>query len=154
MPAATPRLVVPFNEHARIQFTDTAPGASTARIPDAHELTNHLGTVHGGALFTVAEAASGRAFMETALTYARAAGWDISAFRAVVRNAQIRFRKPARGEISAHARLITPVEQWAEVLQAEGKAVANVSVEVQDASGALVAEMQVEWHVANTARSQ
>jgi len=103
--------------------------------------------VHGGALFTVAEAASGRAFMETAYAHVLAAGWDPSGFRAVVRNAQIRFRRPARGEISAHARVLTPVEEWATTLQAEGKAVAQVTVDVQDTSGTLVAQMQVEWHV-------
>jgi acyl-coenzyme A thioesterase PaaI-like protein len=141
-------LVVPFNEHARVQFAPAEPGASIACIPDAHELTNHLGTVHGGALFTVAEAASGRAFMDATLRQAEAAHWDLRGFRAVVRNAQIRFRKPARGVISAHARVVTPAAEWANVLEQQGKATAKVLVEVRDAADVLVAEMDVEWHVA------
>ena len=144
----TSPLVVPFNEHARVQFAQAEPDACVARIPEAHELTNHLGTVHGGALFTVAEAASGRAFMEAALSQAKAANWDLGGFRAVVRSAQIRYRKPARGVITAHARVVTHAEEWAKVLEQQGKATAKVLVEVRDAADILVADMEVEWHVA------
>jgi hypothetical protein len=71
-----------------------------------------------------------------------------------VRSAQIRFRKPARGEISAFARVLTSVEQWLGGMQSAGKATAEVAVEVKDASGTLVADMHVEWHVSRVLASE
>lgn len=153
MTEAAPKLIVPFNDHVRVEFAQTLPGSCVARIPGALELTNHLGTVHGGALFTVAEAASGRAFMEIALKQALAAGWDLTAFRAVVRDAQIQFRKPARGEIHARAQVITPTERWTDELRSSGKALVHVEVQVKDTAGTLVAEMHVQWHVSNRQKS-
>jgi uncharacterized protein (TIGR00369 family) len=139
--------VVPFNEHARVRFEEASAGACVARIPDAYELTNHIGTVHGGALFTVAEAASGRAFMHSAAEYAIEQGWDLTQLRAVVRGAQIRYLKPARGEISARARVLTTTNEWSDLLCDQGKAKVSVAVDVSDAAGTLVAHMQVEWHL-------
>jgi hypothetical protein len=60
----------------------------------------------------------------------------------------IRFRKPARGVISALARVVTPAEEWAHELEQQGQATAKVVVEVRDAADVLVADMEVEWHVA------
>ena len=148
---AKPRLIVPFNDHAKVQFAEAEPGACVAQIPAAPELTNHMGTVHGGALFTVAEAASGRAFLEALLAHAPSAGWDLAQLSTVVRSARIHFRKPARGAISAHAHVVTPTEQWAGALAERGKATAEVSVDIKDASGTFVANMQVEWHLGRAA---
>jgi acyl-coenzyme A thioesterase PaaI-like protein len=142
-----PHFAVPFNDHARICFLVSEPGHGIATIPSDPVLTNHLGTVHGGALFTVSEAASGRALMGAVMEFARAAGWSADELRMVTRTAHINFLKPAKGQIVARARVQTDAPTWQVALAERGRAVIDVEVDTQDDAGIRVAELQVEWHV-------
>ena len=137
-------LVVPFNTHVRVEPLPADAGVGATRIPEAPELTNHIGSVHGGALFTVGEAASGRAFV----------GALVAAFDSgdpglipVVKTASIQFLKVARGEISARGSLVTPLQEVLAGLREQGKSTAWVEVQLTDSEGRAVAAMQVEWHV-------
>lgn len=137
-------LVVPFNDQARIELIDKSGGVARTRIGDHHELTNHLGTVHGGALFTVGEAASGHAFMDA--VYA-AVGEGITTLTAVVKTACINFLKPAKGAVDASATLATPIAEVLAKMETDGRATATVNVTLTNSEGAVVAELIVEWHL-------
>jgi len=52
---------VPFNRHLGIELTALEPGRCEARLPDRAEQHNHIHSQHAGALFTLADAASGGA---------------------------------------------------------------------------------------------
>src|SRR5260221_13949365 len=54
---------VPFAGHLGLEITSVAGGEAVVRLPERAELTNHVGSQHAGALFTVAETASGAAFV-------------------------------------------------------------------------------------------
>ena len=54
---------VPFNRHLGIELTALEPGRCEARLPDRPEQHNHIHSQHAGALFTLADAASGGAFV-------------------------------------------------------------------------------------------
>ena len=54
---------VPFAGHLGLEITSIAEGEAVVRLPERPELTNHVGSQHAGALFTVAETASGAAFV-------------------------------------------------------------------------------------------
>jgi acyl-coenzyme A thioesterase PaaI-like protein len=138
---------VPFNDHARLSFGVAEPGHGVATIPADLVLTNHIGTVHGGALFTVSEAASGRALMSAVAAFAQEAGWQADELKMVVRTAQIRFLKLARGEIVARARVQTDPQAWRATLTDVGRVAIDVVVETCDSAGVRVAELAVEWHV-------
>src|ERR1700761_8811407 len=56
-------LAVPYIGHMRIEVTELSEGEATALLPDRPELHNHVGSQHAGALFGVAETASGAAFV-------------------------------------------------------------------------------------------
>src|ERR1700761_3444157 len=56
-------LAVPYIGHMGIEVTELSEGEATALLPDRPELHNHVGSQHAGALFGVAETASGAAFV-------------------------------------------------------------------------------------------
>ena len=64
------------------------------RLPDRAELTNHVGSQHAGALFTVAEAASGAAFLG-------AFADRLAEVTPLARSAEISYEKIAKGPIEA-----------------------------------------------------
>ncbi|MES2342706.1 MAG: DUF4442 domain-containing protein [Pseudomonadota bacterium] len=132
--------VVPFARHARVDTLPAAPGTGLARIPDAPELTNHIASVHAGALFTVGETASGAAMVGAFPDL-------IGGVRAVTRKSEIRYLKIARGEITARAVLAEPAEAIRGRLSEAGRADFEVVVTLEDPGGQTVAEMSVTWNL-------
>jgi uncharacterized protein (TIGR00369 family) len=135
MPAA-----VPYIGHMGIEVTAIEEGAATALLPDRPELKNHVGSQHAGALFGVAETASGAAFVGA---FAARMG-DLTP---LARSAQISYVKVARGPIEAKAKLGTPAADALAALDAEGRVDFSVEVEMTDAEGTTVATATVDWNV-------
>lgn len=131
---------VPFAGHLGIEVTSVAEGAATARLPESPELTNHVGSQHAGALFTVAETASGAAFVGA---FAERMG-DVTP---LARSAEISYEKIAKGPIEAAATLGVDAAEALARLDADGKIVFPCEVELSDASGQRVATATVHWHV-------
>lgn len=131
---------VPFAGHLGLEITHVAEGEALVVLPEAHELTNHVGSQHAGALFTVAETASGAAFVGA---FAERMG-DVTP---LARSAEISYEKIAKGPIEASAKLgVDPAAALA-TLDAEGKVVFPCEVELNDADGQRVATAVVQWHV-------
>jgi acyl-coenzyme A thioesterase PaaI-like protein len=131
---------IPFNGHVGLEVLDVAPESCSVRLPDRPELRNHLGTAHAAALFAAGEAASGGAFG------AAFAELLITGALPVVRNAEIRFRRPARGAIIATA-TVADADSALALLEAHGRVDVPVAVQMRDADGEVVATMRVEWLV-------
>jgi uncharacterized protein (TIGR00369 family) len=131
---------VPFVGHLGVEVTEIGAGEATAVLPDRSELFNHVGSQHAGALFTVAETASGAAFVGA---FAERMG-DLTP---LARSAEIAYEKIANGPITARARLGIPAEQALETLDADGKVEFPCEVELTDAGGTVVAAANVRWHV-------
>jgi acyl-coenzyme A thioesterase PaaI-like protein len=134
---------LPFN---RLLGLEAAPVESEflVSLPDGPQYTNHLGTVHAGALLAVAEAGSG-AFLVRHLGSAEG-------FVPVVRRVEAKFRKPASGRVSARAAFAPEeVARWSAELASRGRASAAVPVEVIDAAGVVVLSAVVEWFIARAA---
>jgi Domain of unknown function (DUF4442) len=92
-------------------------------------------------LLAVAEAGSG-AFLVRQL--GSGAG-----FVPVVRRLEAKFRKPARGRVSARCTVrAAVVELWSAELAARSRVLAPVTVEVVDAAGVVVLSALVEWFLA------
>ena len=129
---------VPFAKHLRIAITEMAPTGARAVLPNDDFLTNHIGTQHAGALFTLAESASGAALV--------AACVDLLAIaQPVVRNAHIEYRRAARGVIVARARLSEPADDVREAFARDGRADLEVTVLLIDEDEAEVATASFEW---------
>jgi uncharacterized protein (TIGR00369 family) len=131
---------VPYIGHMGIEVTAMEEGAATALLPDRPELHNHVGSQHAGALFGVAETASGAAFVGA---FAARMG-DLTP---LARSAEIAYLKVARGPIEARAKLGMPSADAHAALDADGRVDFAVEVEMTDAEGTTVATATVNWNV-------
>jgi uncharacterized protein (TIGR00369 family) len=131
---------VPFAGFLGLDITSVAAGEAVVVLPERPELTNHVGSQHAGALFTVAEAASGAAFVGA---FAERMG-EVTP---LARSAEISYEKIAKGPIEARARLAVPAAEALATLDSEGKVVFPCEIELTDASGLRVATATVHWHV-------
>jgi thioesterase domain-containing protein len=135
---------VPFARMVGIEVTSLDAAHGLTRIAADERLRNHVGTVHAGALFTVCEAASGAAL-------AGAMAEVIMQVRMVVRDAQVEYMKPARGEVRATAHLVEEGEAALEALRRDGRT--DVAVDVSavcrhdDGTETLVARASFNWHL-------
>jgi acyl-coenzyme A thioesterase PaaI-like protein len=131
---------VPFAGHLNLEITEVSPGEATVLLPERPELLNHVGSQHAGALFTVAETASGAAFVGA---FAERMG-DLTP---LARSAEISYEKIAKGEITAKARLGIPADKALATLDADGKVEFPCDIELTDSDGTIVAAANVRWHV-------
>jgi acyl-coenzyme A thioesterase PaaI-like protein len=131
---------IPFNKF--IGLERAAPDSDfLVSLPGALHFTNHLNTVHAGALLAVAEAGSG-AFLLKNLG-------DGTGYLPVVRRMDSKFKKPAKGRISARASVLPDqLERVKTDLSAKGRALITVSVEVVDESGVVALSSEIEWFIA------
>jgi len=131
---------VPFVKHLGLEVLEISAGEATVRMPERTELTNHVGSQHAGALFTLAETASGAAFVGA---FAERLG-DVTP---LARAAEISYERIARGAIDASAKLGVPAAEALATLDAEGKVVFPCEIDLTDAAGERVATATVQWHV-------
>ena len=137
---------IPFNVHIGLEVVEVAPGRGVVRLPDRPDIRNHVGSQHAGALFSAGEAASGAAFVGA---FAERLG-DITP---LAESGEIAYRKLAQGVITATGRLDTPAAELLSALDDEGVARFAIGVELTNATGDVVAEMTVRWHVRRNAGS-
>jgi len=133
-------IAVPYISHMGIEVTEMAAGTATAVLPDRPELHNHVGSQHAGALFGVAETASGAAFVGA---FAVRMG-DLTP---LARSAEISYVKVARGAVEAKARLTMPADEALATLDKDGRVDFSVEVEMTDGEGDAVATATVDWNV-------
>ncbi len=131
---------VPFANTVGVVLGPITDSTATASLEQRTETSNHIQTQHAGAMFTLGEAASGAAL-------AGALAPVILQSRPVAKDARIAYVKIAKGTLTAHATTSRPGPEVLAELQAEGKVVFDVHVDIQDTEGDTVAEMTVAWHV-------
>ncbi|HMI80905.1 MAG TPA: DUF4442 domain-containing protein [Solirubrobacterales bacterium] len=131
---------VPFAGHLNLEIVSIAEGEATVVLPERPELVNHVGSQHAGALFTVAETASGAAFVGA---FVERMG-DVTP---LARSAEISYEKIASGPITANARLGVPAAEALETLDSAGKVEFPCEIELSDGEGTRVATATVRWHV-------
>jgi uncharacterized protein (TIGR00369 family) len=138
---------VPFAGYLGLEITSVAEGEATVRLPERPELNNHVGSQHAGALFTLAETASGAAFVG-------AFAERLGGVTPLARSAEISYEKIAKGPIEATAKLGVPAAEALATLDAEGKVVFPCEIELIDSSAQRVAIATVQWHVRLNDRTQ
>ena len=131
---------VPFAGHLGLEITSVGEGEATVRLPERDELKNHVGSQHAGALFTVAETASGAAFVG-------AFAERLGEVTPLARNAEISYENIAKGPIDARATLGVDRDEALATLDADGKVVFPCEIELVDSEGRRVATATVHWHV-------
>ena len=130
---------IPFVKKVGITFADLGPDGATAVLPDDPEIGNHVGSQHAGGLFTLAETASGGAFVGS---FAEMLG-EITP---LAKGASIEYLKLAKGPIEARASVPDPDGLKAK-LDSEGKIEFQVAVSMTDAEDVEVATATIDWYV-------
>jgi acyl-coenzyme A thioesterase PaaI-like protein len=131
---------VPFARYCGVEVTELAESGATATLPDAPTLLNHVKTQHAGALFTVAESASGACMLGLV-------GERFSSITPLVRSSTISYRRAAKGLVTATAQSDAQRAAVYEELSAEGRCDFTVRVQLHDNAGELVATAEMAWHV-------
>jgi uncharacterized protein (TIGR00369 family) len=131
---------VPFARHAGVEITEIADGFAVAQLTQSEPLSNHLGSVHAGAIFTLGETASGAAMIGA---FAQIA----TMIRPIATSANISYLKLGRGTIKARARTGISGADLRHQLDANGLVTFEVNVDVEDARERVIAQLVVSWRV-------
>jgi acyl-coenzyme A thioesterase PaaI-like protein len=122
--------MVPYTGTIRPQFLEIAPGLARVAMRDRRAVRNHLDSVHAIALTNLAEVASGVAMIA-------ALPDDV---RGIPTRLSIDFVKKARGDLIAECRCdVPPVYAPIEM---------DLTPEIRDAEGDVVARATIRWRLA------
>lgn len=131
---------VPFANLVGVRLLEIADGTATAELEQRRDVSNHIDSMHAGAMFTLGEAASGAAV-------AGALAPVILDMRPVAATGQIAFKKVALGTLTAHAKTSRDGAALMKAIKDDGKVAFDVTVDIRDAAGDTVVEMTVNWYV-------
>ncbi|SCD57871.1 uncharacterized domain 1-containing protein [Streptomyces sp. Termitarium-T10T-6] len=129
---------VPMARTLNLEFLETTSERAVVRLPDQADYHNHVGGPHAGAMFTLAESASG------AIVIA-AFGDQMSRAVPLAVKAEIGYKKLAMGEVTATATLGRPIADVVAELDAGQRPEFPVAIEITRADGAVTGEMTVVW---------
>jgi acyl-coenzyme A thioesterase PaaI-like protein len=132
---------VPFNAYIGIQLVRTEPGRSKCKLPFRDELTNHVGSLHAAAQYSLIEAASGAVLMSSFPEL-------LDAATPLALGAEIAYRAPAHGDCIAEATLDhEDIEEAKLQLASARKARVDVRVNLADANGTISTEATIHWYI-------
>ncbi|MEU7821361.1 DUF4442 domain-containing protein [Catellatospora sp. NPDC049133] len=133
---------VPFARTIGTRFTEITVDAdgvrAVATLPDDHATHNHVGGPHAGAMFTLAETASGAIVLA-------AFGDQLHRATPLAVRAEIAYKKLAIGEVSATATLSRPPADVVSELDAGLRPEFEVNIVITDAAGVTTGEMTIIW---------
>ncbi|MEU1619560.1 DUF4442 domain-containing protein [Streptomyces sp. NPDC005722] len=129
---------VPMAATLSIEFLETTAEHAVVRLPDQAAYHNHVGGPHAGAMFTLAETASG------AVVLAAFADHLSRAVPLAVR-AEIGYKKLAMGPVAATARLGRPAADVIAELDKGERPEFPVTVALRREDGAVTGEMTIIW---------
>jgi acyl-coenzyme A thioesterase PaaI-like protein len=127
---------LPFNAHVGIKRSNQV--GCLLELDARHQHENHLGTVHAGALYALAEASSGEFLLQT--------GGDSREVIGVVRRATAKYGRPANGKILSRATTATEDLLAAiTTVEARGKALVDIAIDLTDTEGTKLASFTFSW---------
>ncbi len=129
---------VPMAKTLDLEFLETTAERAVVRLPDQAAYHNHLGGPHAGAMFTLAESASG------AIVIA-AFGAQLGRAVPLAVSAEIAYKKLAMGVVTATATLGRPVAEVVAELDAGQRPEFPVRIDITREDGAVTGEMTVLW---------
>lgn len=129
---------VPMARTLNLEFLETTAERAVVRMPDQTDFHNHVGGPHAGAMFTLAETASG------AIVIAAFADQMNRAVPLAVK-AEIGYKKLAMGVVTATATLGRPIADVIAELDKGGRPEFPVAIAIQREDGAVTGEMTIVW---------
>ncbi|MCM2417651.1 DUF4442 domain-containing protein [Streptomyces sp. SID13666] len=129
---------VPMVRTLNLQFGETSAERAVVTLPDQPDFHNHVGGPHAGAMFTLAESASGAIVLS-------AFGDQLSRAVPLAVRAEIAYAKLAMGPVTATAELGRPVADVVAELDAGERPEFPVRVTIRREDGAVTGEMSIIW---------
>jgi len=124
---------IPFVKLLDINLTETL------ELKLKKEITNHLGSIHAGALYTLAETQSGLFLQEQFKEYKNVLP--------ILRGGEIKYKKEAKGTVSAIAKVDKEsLEKFENTLNKRGKALIEVEVKLYSNNN-LIASSKFNWFI-------
>lgn len=132
------RMSIPLVESTRIEVVELARGYARTTAPFEGN-GNHLGTMYAGVLFTVAEVIGG---VMAAVTF------DMTKVLPLVKSMEIDFKRPARSDVFAEARLDdATIAAATAAAEADGKGPYELRATITDTEGTVVATTVAQYQV-------
>jgi uncharacterized protein (TIGR00369 family) len=125
---ATMPTTVPFVGTLGIEYLELSTHDAVCRLPDDARFHNHIGGAHAGAMFTLAETASGALVLSN---YGEMLG-EVTPLAVEV---TIRYLKVARGPVTATAHMASKADAVLATLKAGGRPEFHVEVELTTGEG-------------------
>ncbi|HZX17424.1 MAG TPA: YiiD C-terminal domain-containing protein [Pseudomonas sp.] len=122
---------IAFVQRSGLKAEVLEPGHVRLLMPLAGN-QNHIGSMYAGALFTLAEIPGGALFLTS---------FDAQRFYPIIKEMNLRFRRPATGDIRVEARLSAEeIQQLQKQATEQGKAEYVLQLQLTDESGEVVVE--------------
>jgi thioesterase domain-containing protein len=122
---------IAFAQRSGLKAEVLEPGHVRLRMPLAGN-QNHIGSMYAGALFTLAEIPGGALFLTS---------FDAQRFYPIIKAMNLRFRRPATGDIRVEARLAAEeIQRLQKQVTEQGKAEYCLELQLTDDGGEVVAE--------------
>ncbi|TWC41391.1 acyl-coenzyme A thioesterase PaaI-like protein [Pseudomonas sp. SJZ079] len=129
---------IAFVKRSGLKAEVLEPGFVRLRMP-LSDNQNHIGSMYAGALFTLAEIPGGALFITS---------FDSRRFYPIVKEMNLRFRRPATSDIQVEARLAADdIDRLQAEAQRLGKAEYWLELQLTDASGDVVAESRALYQL-------
>ena len=119
---------VPFVGTLGIEYLELSTQHAVCRLPDDPRFHNHIGGAHAGAMFTLAETASGALVLSNY-------GEMLGEVTPLAVEATIRYLKVARGPVTATAHMASKADAVIATLKAGGRPEFHVEVELTTGEG-------------------
>ncbi|WP_026127156.1 DUF4442 domain-containing protein [Nocardiopsis xinjiangensis] len=129
---------VPFARTLGVTFSDLDHGHAVMRLPDNADHHNHIGGPHAGAMFTLAESASGAIIISTfSDQFERAVPLAVSA--------EIHYLHVAMGDVTADAELGRGRDEIVAELDEGKRPEFPVEIELRTDDGTVTGRMSIIW---------
>ncbi|AUG77337.1 hypothetical protein CFP65_2508 [Kitasatospora sp. MMS16-BH015] len=129
---------VPMAHTLKLEYLETSAERAVLQLPDQPEFHNHVGGPHAGAMFTLAESASGCIVLA-------AFGDQLSRAVPLVVSAEVAYKKLAMGVVTATATIGRPIEEVVAELDKGERPEIPVTVEITRADGAVTGVLTILW---------
>ncbi|MCT2593995.1 DUF4442 domain-containing protein [Streptomyces sp. N2-109] len=129
---------VPMVRTLNLEFPEVTGERAVVRLPDQTDFHNHVGGPHAGAMFTLAESASGAVVMA-------AFGDQLSRAVPLAVRAEINYRKLAMGTVTATAELGRPAAEVVAELDEGGRPEFPVEISLAREDGTETGQMSIVW---------
>ena len=122
-----------------VKHLDIKQEGSNLTLVPKKELLNHIGSIHAGAIYTLAESQSGLCLMQQ---------FKNKEAKALLRSSKVKYKAEAKTKLTAKCHIDQALkDKFITQLNKRGKALIDVEVKVFDNNNQLILEATFSWFI-------